>query len=485
MHVSIEDTIPNCIHCFEPRLETVFFTGPGPDRHLRRILPLYAMFVVTSMGQSMIAPLLPQLHRAYGIEGGVAALLLVLPSVVTLLISPTLGKMGDRVGHQRLTVAAGVLVTVSLFAHATPSIVALFLARTAFGVGFAAIWTCGMARLADTEPSRSKRQLTAALTSSAVGYAVAPALSGYLASSDGLAAPFVAVGVGALAAAAWSARTRSATYEPRSSVRGPRSALPRMPGADVIAVLRQPVVAAGAVALAAVGGIWTLMLLLVPMQLHADGRSTEAIGLVLSTGSTVFIIANSAVLRSGSWMCSVRVTGWLTLLLGLAVVPALKGSGIVPVVTALVGVAILRSVVTVAGYALATAGRDVDGPGPGAVMGVVNVVCSLTSVTMPLTTGYLTGSVGLVYATAPSVVLIVATGAVMIWCAARSPSRSGAQQASRIELRTVRRPSRTSTARVSCRHGRGAGRQLLGGPAHDGGNDLGEFGDRAVPGVGQ
>ncbi|HET9072885.1 MAG TPA: hypothetical protein VFN60_13300 [Acidimicrobiales bacterium] len=86
--------------------------------------------------------------------------------------------------------------------QAVPSLAALVIARLAFGVGYGAMWTAGLAWLAGLRSGTTSWRPGATILASGVGSAVGPTVAGTLASHSGFATPFLVVGVTGSAVAA-------------------------------------------------------------------------------------------------------------------------------------------------------------------------------------------------------------------------------------------------------------------------------------------
>jgi MFS family permease len=157
---------------------------------------------VTAVSQRTIVPLLPVVEHRYGLHPAAVAGVLVLPSLAMLVTATPIGILGDRIGNRRVTLAAGALLGLAGLGQAIPSLLALVLARLAFGIGYGAMWTAGLAWLAGLRSGTASRRLGATILASGVGSAVGPTVAGTLASHFGFATPFLVVGVTSSAVAA-------------------------------------------------------------------------------------------------------------------------------------------------------------------------------------------------------------------------------------------------------------------------------------------
>jgi MFS family permease len=352
---------------------------------------LYVLLALSAVAQTTIVPLLPIVRHHYGLNASALAWLLALPSVAMLVSATPLGILGDRIGNRHVTVAAGVVIALSVLAQGIPSLAALIVARLGFGAGYGALWTAGLAWLGDMQATGSSRRMAASSTASAAGSTIGPTLSGTLASHFGFAAPFVATGVvttmvtGLLMTAPEPLGTGAARTSAPRPVTGRRLRHPF--GRGMFAVLRHPLVLAGATTLALSTGVASLLQLLVPAQLHSSGHSAQEIGFVLSAGALAYVGMGAICVRVGPRITNARTNAWLAVLLAVALVPPLVGAGMGWVVAAVVASSLPRAAISTVAYALAADGRDPHGPGRGAVIGVLNSLWAAATVVVPVVAG--------------------------------------------------------------------------------------------------
>lgn len=155
---------------------------PVPARGLARAVNrescvLYLLIFVTAVSQRTIVPLLPVVEHRYGLHQAAVAGVLVLPSLAMLVTATPIGILGDRIGNRRVTPAAGALLGLAGLGRAIPSLLALVLARLAFGIGYGAMWTAGPAWLAGLRSGTASRRLGATTLASGVGSAVGPTVA--------------------------------------------------------------------------------------------------------------------------------------------------------------------------------------------------------------------------------------------------------------------------------------------------------------------
>jgi len=154
---------------------------------------VYALFMVAGVAQAAIVPLLPRMSAHFGLSASQTALLLALPGLATLAVSVPSGIAADRFGARRVSLGAGALLCLACMAEAMPSLAAVLVGRTVFGIAFGMVWTSGMAWLADLNEARGGSGLGPAVTLSSVGIMLGPAVGGVLAQQFGLGAPFAVI----------------------------------------------------------------------------------------------------------------------------------------------------------------------------------------------------------------------------------------------------------------------------------------------------
>ncbi len=306
-----------------------------------------------------------------------------------LLLAAPAGMAGDRVGARRLTLAGGVLVTVSALGQAlADSYPALLGWRIVFGAAFAVVWTAAPAWLAQTAPGGGEARVGATMTYAAVGVVLAPALSGLLAERAGLGAPFWAAGVAALLVTALMSAL------PRGAARTPAAAPRRSLGGTVRAAWGQPAVFAGAGAIALSGALTGVVQLLAPLALHAEQVSTAAIGLAFAAAAGVSIATSAGVLWAGARAVTLPVLMLAALGCAVALAPAALSASSAAVVIAMLLFSAPRATLSTTVYPLATREGARAGLGESGVLGTLNSVWAAASVAGPLGAGALSAALG-------------------------------------------------------------------------------------------
>src|SRR5215475_1055130 len=162
-----------------------------PKVFLFRILS-YGLMLASAAMQFAVVPVLPDYAHQFGLSGIQQGLVLGATGLASLAVSLPAGALADRFGARRLTIWAGLLMAIAMLVQAmAASFVPLLLARLAFGIGYAVVWTAGLTWLAEVAPDG--RGLSGSVASAGLGGVAGPAIAGVLVQYFGLASPcFVA-----------------------------------------------------------------------------------------------------------------------------------------------------------------------------------------------------------------------------------------------------------------------------------------------------
>jgi len=341
---------------------------------------LYALVFVAAVAQTALVPLLPRLAELHGLSTATTAALIAAPGAATFAVAVPAGALADRFGARRLTLGAGVLLAIGVLAQAGRATGWLLAGRLAFGVAYGIAWTTAVAWIAqrDGEGQASARRQGAIVTSAAIGVAAGPAFGALLAGVAGLAAPFVVAGIAA--AAVTIALTAASRGEP------PAAAPARDGSLATLARARRGLVG-GALALALSGATNAVVQLLVPMQLHRVGASTDSIGLAFSCAAGLYIAVSALVVRRGHRAATARTSALAALVLSLALLPAgSSGTAVAAVVTMVLTVAPRATLSTIA-YPIATGDAARAGVGRGVAVGLLNGAWAAAMVVAPFAAG--------------------------------------------------------------------------------------------------
>jgi len=348
---------------------------------LFRVL-IYGLVLASSAAQFAIVPVMPAYAHRFGLSGFPQGMLLAATGLATLVVSVPAGALSDRLGARRLTLGAGLLMTLALFAQSLAGdFPELLAARLAFGVGYGVLWTAGLAWITDVLPSG--RGLGGSVASAGVGGVAGPAVSGTLVQYFGLAAPWLAIAAGfALVTIGLGLLRVPARAAPPAAQ---AAASFRSAAAD-----RNTICAAAAIVTA---GLTTgVFALLIPAQLHTAGQSTGRIGLDFSVAGVLFVVGSTLTASAGQRAVRKRVICAGMLVVAAAILPAaILPAALTAAPLALVAMLCLatgaRSVLWTVSYPLAAQGARQSGTSVGVVVGLVNGVWAATTVLGPLAAG--------------------------------------------------------------------------------------------------
>jgi predicted MFS family arabinose efflux permease len=349
--------------------------GPGRVRLFRFLV--YGLVLASSGTQFAVVPIVPAYAHRFGLTGLQQGMVLGATGLATLALSVPAGALSDRLGSRRLTLGAGCLMTVAVFAQALAGSFPLLLAsRLVFGIGFAVIWTAGLSWLAEAAPGGPG--LGGSVASAGAGGVAGPALSGVLVTYFGLAAPFLAAAAGfaVLTCALGLLRMPAVPPAPRARM-----------GTSLRAATSDRSTVAAAAAIVTAGGTTGVSALLVPDQLHAAGASPGRIGLVFAVAGLLFVAGSALTASAGRRAVRLQVILAGMLALSLTTSPAALTSAPFAVVAMLCATTAARSVLWTVSYPLAAVGAERSGAGLGVVMGLLNGVWAATVLLGPLAAG--------------------------------------------------------------------------------------------------
>src|SRR3954464_6102140 len=124
----------------------------------RLLILLYALIFVDEVVLVSLGPLLPSYRDAFSLSGFESGVALSAASLAIVAGAIPGGVAGDRLGHRRVTLAAGLLLAASCLRQGPARLRAgsclgqglavalwtLVAARLAFGVSSAVIWSAGL-----------------------------------------------------------------------------------------------------------------------------------------------------------------------------------------------------------------------------------------------------------------------------------------------------------------------------------------------------
>ncbi|MBI5224706.1 MFS transporter [Candidatus Micrarchaeota archaeon] len=134
----------------------------------------------TSIGFGVILPILPFYSETFGATAFDLGMLTALFAFISLVLSPVIGKISDKVGRKKVLMAGtiGFMISYLMFAFAN-SLQMLFVARAIEAVAAAGIFPACASLISDftTEEERGKAMAMVGMTFS-LGFIMGPALGG-------------------------------------------------------------------------------------------------------------------------------------------------------------------------------------------------------------------------------------------------------------------------------------------------------------------
>jgi MFS family permease len=330
---------------------------------VRRLLILmYALIFVDEMALLSLVPLVPSYRDALELSGFESGLLLAAASLAIVIGSIPGGLAGDRLGSRRVTLAAGCLLAVSCLGQGlAPELWTLLVARLAFGVSSAVIWSAGLSWLSDSAGDRPGA-LGAVMAIAGAGGMVGPVFAGVLADHVSRGAPFLVLGVlaGVLVAAL------------SVSDRGAERRHEHHPLTRVLGLARRDALIAGAVTMMLLGGFSDGVVNLVgPEQLADAGRSSAWIGAVLSVAAGLFILFAALTARAGRAAVTLALGAVCTALSAVVLGPVLATGSVAVVASMLLLRAPLLGAMYAICFPLGVDGARRVGVGAGSINGLL------------------------------------------------------------------------------------------------------------------
>jgi hypothetical protein len=235
-----------------------------------------------------------------------------------------------------------------------------------------------------------------------------PAVGGLLAERMGVGFPFlvIALSTGVIMVPLWLG-----SREPPRPQRHPETksssarALPR--------AVRRPGVSSAAGALIVAGAVSGVSQLLITLGLHRQGMPSDQIGLAFSAAAVCYAAVSAVTVKLGARARNLRFNAVATVLLALALIPALDGGNAVALVLALILASAPRAAVSTVAFSLASGPESEQG----SVFGVLNGAWAGAMVLMPLLAGAVDQRAG---AQAGYLAVILPSCAIAAWMVTRS-----------------------------------------------------------------
>jgi MFS family permease len=336
---------------------------------------IYGLILASAAAQFAIVPIMPNYAHRLALSGLQQGMVLGATGLAALAVSLPAGALSDRFGARRITLWAGLMMTIAMLGQSfAGNFAALFAARLAFGMGYGMVWTAGVCWLASAATGGSA--VGGSVACSGIGGVAGPAISGVLAQHLGLAVP-------SLATAGCFAVTTAGLGALRMPV-SPTAAAGGRAGASLRAAARDRNVICAAVAVVIAGLTSGVSALLVPAQLHNSGASAGRIGLDFAISGVLFVVGSTLTASAGRRALKLPVICGGLLAVVAALSPAAVSPAALAVVTMLCGTTAARAVLWTVSYPLAAEAAEQDGLGTGAVIGLLNGVWAAMAVVSPL-----------------------------------------------------------------------------------------------------
>ncbi len=373
--------------------------------------PVCFLVWLVTVADASFTTLLPTLHERLALTTFAAAILVSTTTAITLVVAVPIGLLADRLGPQRLLLAAAIFTGIGTALEAAAGSFAVLLAgRALFGIAFAIIWTATPALM--LESGQSTTGMGRVIAAAGVGQLVGPVLAGVAAQAGGVWLPFAAIAAVAVLATPFLASTRTG--------RGARADEPP-PG--VSTAVRGTAAGAssivGAALLIGVLGLASSVTnLAVPLRLSGEGASPAMVGAILSAAAVVFTLTAPLASAAGGRGISLRVVAAVMLLLGVIWIIPLGLSAPIVMAAFLMCSSACRSPLNTIVYIL---GRTDDPRRRAAAVGTLNVVWASASMLGPVVASTVIDRAGSQWRYAIVVVPSLVAGALLLSTAARRP----------------------------------------------------------------
>src|SRR6185312_16874547 len=181
------------------RTETTEPKQPLP----REVWLLIAANVVVALGYGVVAPVLPQYARHFGVSISAATFVITAFALMRLVAAPPAGLLVQRVGERRVYVSGLVIVALSTGACAfAQTYWQLLVFRSLGGLGSAMFTVSSLGLMIRISPPDARGRVAGMFSSGFLIGSVGGPVLGSLTAGLGLAAPFVIYGGALLVAAA-------------------------------------------------------------------------------------------------------------------------------------------------------------------------------------------------------------------------------------------------------------------------------------------
>jgi MFS family permease len=276
----------------------------------REVWLLVSANVVVALGYGVVAPVLPQYARHFGVSISAATFVITAFAVLRLVAAPPAGFLVQRMGERRVYISGLIIVALSTGACAfADTYWQLLVFRSLGGLGSAMFTVSSLGLMIRISPADARGRVSGLFSSGFLVGSVGGPVLGSLTAGFGLAAPFVIYGAALLVAAAvvFFSLRGSAIVAAEDTAEAPVS---------VREVLRHRAYRAALFSNFATGwAAYGLRIALVPLfVVEGLGRGTGFAGLALAT----FAIGNVSVVIPSGYL-SDKIGRRKLLLVGLTV----------------------------------------------------------------------------------------------------------------------------------------------------------------------
>ena len=175
----------------------------GNQRLPREVWLLAGANVVVAFGYGVVAPVLPQYARQFGVSIGAATFIITAFAVMRLAGAPPAGWLVQRMGERRVYISGLLIVAVSTAACAFAQTFGQLLAfRSAGGLGSAMFTVSALGLMIRISPPDARGRVAGLFSSGFLVGSVGGPVLGSLTAGFGLAMPFIIYGAALLIAVA-------------------------------------------------------------------------------------------------------------------------------------------------------------------------------------------------------------------------------------------------------------------------------------------
>jgi MFS family permease len=171
-------------------------TASAQEKLPREVWSLIGANAVVALGYGVVAPVLPQLARHFGVSISAATFVITAFAVMRLLAAPPTGLLVHRLGERRIYVSGVLIVAVSTAACAfAQTYWQLLLFRALGGIGSTMFFVSALGLMIRMSPPDARGRVAGMFSGAFLVGSVAGPVVGSLTAGLGLSAPFIIYGV--------------------------------------------------------------------------------------------------------------------------------------------------------------------------------------------------------------------------------------------------------------------------------------------------